>query len=116
MEKSMYTKKLATYIKAKGIALKKLSANTGIAYSALTDSLSDTGRNRPLRVDEFFKICDVLEKPPLDFFGGYLKKVETNELAKELSVREGVTEIIAGPYESETINIKGPAVVLVVID
>ena len=62
-----YTKRLANYIREKGIALTQISAHTSIPYSVLRDSLSSNQRNRPLRIDEFIAICKFLEKDPMDF-------------------------------------------------
>lgn len=63
----MYTKRLAKYIADKGMSIKNISEKTGIPYSALYDSLSNTNRNRELRADEFMEICKFLEKKPEDF-------------------------------------------------
>lgn len=121
----MYTQKLADFIKLTGISITKIAKGTGITYSALTDSLSNACRSRELRVDEFFKICDFLGKDPMDFVDDKttcgmrclnLKNVKTFELVKELSMREGVTQVIAEPYENKNIDINGPAIVLAIID
>ena len=40
----------------------------------------------------------------------------TCELVDQLAVREGVTEHIVDPYEKGSIDVSGPARVLVVID
>lgn len=112
----MYTQRLAMFIKSKGISLTQISNGTGISYSALTDSLSNSCRNRPLRADEFFKICEFLEKNPADFMDKNLKEIKTKDLVNELSVREGVSKIIAEPYKDENIKINGPAVILIVVD
>ena len=44
-----------------------------------------------------------------------LSKISTKRLVDELRNREGVYTQIAGPYEPMTIDIDGPAIVLVVI-
>lgn len=45
-----------------------------------------------------------------------LKECKTYELVKELKKREGVTAHWAEPYEDKELSIKGPALVLIVID
>ena len=45
-----------------------------------------------------------------------LEDYKTCELVKELEKREGVTAHWAEPYEDKELNIKGPALVLIVID
>lgn len=45
-----------------------------------------------------------------------LDEVKTCELVEELRKREGVEAHAAEPYKDLTINVNGPAVVLVVID
>lgn len=45
-----------------------------------------------------------------------LDEVKTCELVEELRKREGVEAHTAEPYKDLTINVNGPAVVLVVID
>lgn len=42
--------------------------------------------------------------------------LETCELVEELKNREGVETHIAEPYKDLTVNVNGPAVVLVVTD
>ena len=60
------TKKLADYIKEKGIAITEISSTTKIPYIALWSSLSPSG-TRDLRADEFLAVCLFLEKNPMDF-------------------------------------------------
>ena len=45
-----------------------------------------------------------------------LKENSTRELVEELKKREGVEAHLAEPYRDLTVNVNGPAVVLVVID
>jgi len=45
-----------------------------------------------------------------------IKDVSTCELVDELKKREGVVAHWATPYESETITVNGPAVVIVIVD
>lgn len=45
-----------------------------------------------------------------------LKNIPTAQLVEELKKREGVETKIAEPYEKCSINVDGPAVILVVID
>lgn len=45
-----------------------------------------------------------------------LKNIKTCDLVAELSRREGVEVRQAEPYRDMTVNVNGPAVVLVVID
>lgn len=61
------TKNISCYVREKGISIKKISEETGIAYTALYDSLSNKNRDRDLRGSEFMKICEFLEKNPMDF-------------------------------------------------
>ena len=58
------TQNLSKYIKEKGVSLTAISKGTAIPYGALNPSIS---RNRPLRADEFFKICSYLEVDPAKF-------------------------------------------------
>ena len=66
-------KNIAEYIKQKGIKLSAISRKTGISYSALYSSLMSTNKNRELRATEFIKICQFLEKEPMDFIGKDIK-------------------------------------------
>ena len=43
-------------------------------------------------------------------------KVTTKQLVEELKTREGVETIIAEPYEKKTVEIEGPAIILIVED
>lgn len=45
-----------------------------------------------------------------------VKEFSTKELVDELKEREGVKTIIAEPYEKKTVDLEGPAIVLVVTD
>lgn len=45
-----------------------------------------------------------------------IKNVPTKFLTEELSKREGVEKIIAEPYQSSTVEVNGPAIILVVTD
>lgn len=45
-----------------------------------------------------------------------LSKISTANLVKELSNREGVERKIAEPYESVSVSVNGPAIILTVID
>ena len=45
-----------------------------------------------------------------------LKNIKTCDLVEELSHREGVEVHQAEPYKDMTVNVNGPAVVLVVTD
>lgn len=45
-----------------------------------------------------------------------LSEVETCDLVRELSQREGVERTIAEPYQDVQVKGNGPAIVLVVID
>lgn len=45
-----------------------------------------------------------------------LSEVETCDLVRELSRREGVERTIAEPYQDVQVKVNGPAIVLVVID
>lgn len=56
------TKKLANFIRLKGIALTRISIETGIPYSTLHNSMK---YERPLRADEFLKICEFVGIDPM---------------------------------------------------
>lgn len=60
------TKKVARYIKDKGVSILAMSKKTNIPISRLYSSLSPNGK-RCLRADEFLTICAFLEKEPTDF-------------------------------------------------
>jgi hypothetical protein len=45
-----------------------------------------------------------------------LNMISTQKLVEELSMREGVIKIIADPYEKQKIDVKGPAIILLVTD
>lgn len=62
-------KRLGRYIREKGINLSKLSRDTGIPYISIYSSLAAENRDRPLRVNEYFTICDFLGVNPMDFAG-----------------------------------------------
>ena len=61
------TKNLARYTKEKAINLSAMARATGISYSALYASLGDSGRDRPLSVDEAVLICKFLGEKVEDF-------------------------------------------------
>lgn len=61
------TRKLGKYVRETGISVVKISEQTGISYTALYDSLLHKGRDRDLRIGEFFSICKFLERDPMDF-------------------------------------------------
>lgn len=63
------TRKMASYIRSKGISIKKIAEATQIPLPALYVSfrMNETGRKRPLRVDEFLAICTFLEEDPMRF-------------------------------------------------
>lgn len=45
-----------------------------------------------------------------------LSGIQTSELVRELSMRDGVKQEIVEPYQEKEIKVNGPAIVLVVID
>lgn len=45
-----------------------------------------------------------------------LRNYKTCELVEELKTREGVEKHVAEPYEDVSVQVNGPAIVLVVID
>lgn len=45
-----------------------------------------------------------------------IKTVLTKDLVAELLTREGVEGTVVGPYEDVSVQVDGPAIVLVVID
>lgn len=59
------TTQVADYIDRLGIKVSALSRETGIPDGILRRSLST--KERSLRVDEFLKICEFLQKEPFDF-------------------------------------------------
>lgn len=61
------TKNIAKYINDMGINLSELSRKSGVAYSALYDSLGKEGRGRELRANELADVCFVLRINPMDF-------------------------------------------------
>lgn len=60
------TKKLAIFIKEKGISIRSISNATKLSESILYASLG-SGRGRELRADEFLAICTFLEVDPMKF-------------------------------------------------
>jgi len=64
---SIVTERVSSYVRNKGISIKKIARDTGIAYMALYDSLANQGRNRELRDEEFLKICLFLDIDPRRF-------------------------------------------------
>lgn len=61
------TKNLSRYVKDKGINVSKMSRDTGIPYMALYDSLLNDERDREIRGSELLKVCEFLERNPMDF-------------------------------------------------
>lgn len=63
------TRKMANYIRSKGISIKKIATVTKIPVNILYTSfqMNENGRKRPLRVDEFLAICTFLEEDPMKF-------------------------------------------------
>lgn len=59
------TVRVAEYINELGVKISAVSRGTGIPDGILRRSLS--AKERSLRVDEFLKICNFLNKDPLDF-------------------------------------------------
>lgn len=45
-----------------------------------------------------------------------LSSTKTHELVEELKKRDGVEVHLAEPYEKKSIEVEGPAIVLVIID
>lgn len=58
------TKKVAQYIKRRGIKLSAISNATGISYGKLYRSFSE---NRALTADEFLEICFFINVDPTEF-------------------------------------------------
>lgn len=73
------TRKMANYIRSKGISIKFIADATNLTTGVLYPSLKikTTGRIRPLRVDEFLAICAFLEVDPFDF-----QEKETNHVER----------------------------------
>lgn len=55
------TKKMASFVKKRGITIAAISENTGISTGVLYPSFSGS---RSLRANEFLKICNYLEIDP----------------------------------------------------
>lgn len=72
------TRKMASYIRSKGISIKAIAEATNLTTGVLYPSLRTrtTGRTRPLRVDEFLAICAFLEADPFDFRENEIKHIE----------------------------------------
>lgn len=66
-EEMIVTQNVAKYVNEMGISIKTLSKKTGISTGVLYPSLSESGRKRELRADEFLTICIFLNKNPMDF-------------------------------------------------
>ena len=62
---AMITKRIANYIKNKGISVAKISEVTGIGYQKLYRSLN--GESRELRADELLLVCRFLDVNPYAF-------------------------------------------------
>lgn len=75
-EMDTLTKNLSRYVKDKGINVSKMSRDTGIPYMALYDSLLNDERDREIRGRELLKVCEFLEKNPMDFLDDSDKEVE----------------------------------------
>ncbi len=61
------TKNVAAYVKNKGISIAKIARDTGIPYSTLYDSLSNSDRGREIRGKELLVVCDFLGVDPRIF-------------------------------------------------
>ena len=55
-------------------------------------------------------------KDKVDSLSDNIERISTKELVEELKKREGVSITIAEPYEKESFEVEGPAIVLTVID
>lgn len=64
---SNITRKVSEYVKNRGINISKMARDTGLPYTALYNSLSDTERKRDLRDYEFMSICFFLGVDPREF-------------------------------------------------
>lgn len=64
---SAVTERVSDYIRDRGISIKKISADTGVSYVALYDSLGNKNRKRELRDEEFLKVCIFLGVDPISF-------------------------------------------------
>lgn len=60
------TELLAKLIRHRGISLKAIALGTGLPVGVVYPSLGKKPR-RPLRVDEFFRICKFIQEDPLQF-------------------------------------------------
>lgn len=66
--KDIPTLNISNYIKEKHITVTRLAAISGVSYSLLYDSLKDKTRDRPLRAEEYLKICIALGRNPMEFY------------------------------------------------
>lgn len=60
-------KKLAAYIKSKGINLSVMARETQIPYMSLYDSFFNAKRTRPIKGQELVDVCTFLSVNPMDF-------------------------------------------------
>lgn len=61
------TQNVAKYVREKRINIAAMSRDTGIAYSALYDSLANENKDRELRGKELIAVSKFLGVNPLDF-------------------------------------------------
>lgn len=61
------TRNLSKYVSDKGINITRMAKVTGIPYGALYDSLSNSSRERDLRLGEALSVCAFLGVDPMDF-------------------------------------------------
>ena len=66
MDNMIATKALSKYLDEKGIAITTISKATGCTLNVLYPSLKKGG-TRPLRADEYLKICKFIEVEPFRF-------------------------------------------------
>lgn len=62
------TKRLANYVREKGIQLSYICLKTGLSKNVIYPSLGENG-HRKLRTDEFFIICKAIEADPIKVSG-----------------------------------------------
>ena len=64
---SRVTDRMSAYVRSRHINVSAMSKATQIPYGQLYASLCEVKRKRPLRDDEFLKVCSYLEVEPYCF-------------------------------------------------
>lgn len=78
---SKVTDRMSAYIRSRHVNVMAMSRATRIPYGQLYASLCESNRKRPLRDDEFLKVCSYLEVDPY-CFGDQLQDQTETEVAE----------------------------------